>query len=149
MKVVLRQDVDQLGERGQIVNVSVGYARNYLVPKKLAMEATPGNLRTFEMQKRTWATREAKETDAAREFAGRIGSHAVVISRKAGENDALYGSVTNSDIADVLKARGIDVDRRKIEMHEPIKSIGTFEVHVKVHRQVTATIKVQVVPEAG
>jgi len=148
VKVVLRQDVEHLGERGQIVSVSTGFARNYLLPKKLAMEATPGNLRTFELQKRVWVAREAREVDEARAFAARLGSARVTVSKKAGESDALYGSVTSSEIADLLAARGFEVDRRKIQLGEPIKTLGTFEVPVKIHRQVTAKVTVEVVAEA-
>ncbi len=148
MKILLRQDIDHLGERGEIVSVSLGYARNYLLPKKLAMEATPGNLRTFAMQKKVWAVREAREIEEARAFASRLESVRIAVSKKAGENDALYGSVTNVEIADLLAAKGIEVDRRKIHLDEPIKSLGTFEIPVKIHRQVTAKLTVQVVAEA-
>ncbi|MBZ5640660.1 MAG: 50S ribosomal protein L9 [Acidobacteriia bacterium] len=148
MKVVLRQDVEHLGERGQIVNVSPGFARNYLLPKMLAMEATPGNLRNFELQKRVWVARESREVEEARSFAGRLESVRIAVSKKAGEHDVLYGSVTSSEIADLLAAKGIEVDRRKIQLDEPIKSLGTFEVPVKIHRQVTAKVTVQVVAEA-
>ncbi len=147
MKVVLRTDVEHLGERGQIVSVSPGFARNYLLPKKLAMEATPGNLRTFELQKKVWIAREAKEVDAARAFAGKLESTRITISKKSGEHDTLYGSVTSSEIAELLAARGIEVDRRKIQLDEPIKTLGTFQVPVKIHRQVTAKVTVQVVTE--
>jgi large subunit ribosomal protein L9 len=148
VKVVLRQDVEHLGERGQIVNVSPGFARNYLLPKKLAMEATPGNLRTFELQKKVWNARDAREVEEARAFAGKLESTRVTVAKKAGEHDTLYGSVTSSEIADLLAAQGIEVDRRKIQMDEPIKTLGTFEVPVKVHRQVTAKLTVQVVSQA-
>jgi large subunit ribosomal protein L9 len=148
VKVVLCQDVEHLGERGQIVSVSLGFARNYLLPKKLAMEATPGNLRSFELQKRVWIAREAQEVEDARSFARRLESVRIVVTKKAGENDALYGSVTSSEIADLLAAKGIEVDRRKIQLDEPIKSLGAFEVPVKIHRQVTAKVSVQVVAEA-
>jgi large subunit ribosomal protein L9 len=148
VKVVLRQDVEHLGERGQVVTVSPGFARNYLLPKKLAMEATPGNLRTFELQKRVWVAREAREVEEARAFAARVESLRIVVAKKAGESDALYGSVTSSEIAELLAAKGIEVDRRKIHLEEPIRSLGTFEVPIKVHRQVTAKLNVQVVAEA-
>jgi large subunit ribosomal protein L9 len=148
VKVVLRQDVEHLGERGQIVNVSLGFARNYLLPKKLAMEATPGNLRTFELQKKVWSARETREVEDARSFAARLESARVVVKKKAGEGETLYGSVTTTEISDVLAGQGIEVDRRKIYLEEPIKSLGTFEVPVKVHRQVTAKVRVEVVAEA-
>jgi large subunit ribosomal protein L9 len=147
VKVVLRQDVEHLGDRGQIVNVAPGYARNYLLPKKLALEATPGNLRTFELQKRVWAVREARETDEAKAYASRLEAVEIVISKKAGESDTLYGSVTSSEIAELLAAKGFEVDRRKIQLDEPIKSLGTFEVPVRIHRQVVARVPVRVVAE--
>lgn len=148
MKVVLRQDVEHLGERGQIVNVSSGFARNFLLPKKLAMEATPGNLRTFELQKKVWIARESREVEDARAFAGKLEGARITVVKKSGEHDTLYGSVTSAEIAELLAARGIEVDRRKIQLDEPIKTLGTFEVPVKIHRQVTAKLTVQVVSQA-
>ncbi|HUC43203.1 MAG TPA: 50S ribosomal protein L9 [Candidatus Sulfotelmatobacter sp.] len=147
MKIVLRQDVDNLGDRGAVVNVAVGYARNYLFPKGLALEATPGNLRSIELQKKVWAVREARETDDAKKLAAHISSLKVTVVKKAGEHDTLYGSVTAQEIADRLKAQGVEVDRRKIQLKEPIKTLGTFEVAVRVHRQVAATVAVEVVAE--
>lgn len=149
MKVVLRQDVDNLGDRGQIVNVASGFARNFLFPKRLALEATPGNLRSVELQKKVWAVREKREAEDARAVAARMAGIKVVISKKAGENDTLYGSVTTQEIADLLKAQGVTVDRRKIHLAVPIKTLGTFEVPVKIHRQVVAPIVVQVVAETA
>ena len=149
MKIVLREDVDKLGERGQVVNVAAGYARNFLFPKALAFEATAGNMRQIELRKKVWVVREAKETDDANKLAARIGEIKLVIAKKVGEHDALYGSVTSQEIADLLKAKGVEVDRRKIQMHDPIRSLGTFEVPIKIHRQVTAKVSVQVVPESA
>lgn len=149
MKVVLRQDVDNLGDRGQVVNVAPGFARNYLFPKGLAMEATAGNLRTLELQKKVWMKREAREADAARAVAATIAGVKLTVAKKAGENDTLYGSVTSAEIAELLAAQGIDIDRRKIQMREPIKTLGTFSVPIKIHRQVTADVAVEVVPDAG
>jgi large subunit ribosomal protein L9 len=147
VKVVLRQDVDNLGDRGQIVNVAAGFARNFLFPKKLALEATAGNLRSVELQKKVWAVREERETDDARKVAARIAGLKVVVRKKAGEHDTLYGSVTTQEIADLLKAQGVEVDRRKIHLTVPIKTLGSFEVPIKIHRQVVAPIVVQVVAE--
>jgi large subunit ribosomal protein L9 len=149
VKVVLRQDVDNLGDRGQIVNVAPGFARNFLFPKRLALEATPGNLRSVELQKKVWAVREKREAEDARGVAAHMAGIKVVISKKAGENDTLYGSVTTQEIADLLKAQGVTVDRRKIHLAVPIKTLGTFEVPVKIHRQVVAPIVVQVVAETA
>jgi large subunit ribosomal protein L9 len=147
VKVILRHDVDHLGDRGEIVNVARGYARNYLVPKGLAMEATPGNIRTLELERKVWEVREVKEVDEARAFADRLGAVDLTVSKKAGESETLYGSVTASEIAELLAARGFDVERRKIQLSEPIKSLGEFTVPVKIHRQVMAEIKLKVVPE--
>jgi large subunit ribosomal protein L9 len=149
MKIVLREDVDKLGERGQVVNVAPGYARNFLFPKALAFEATAGNMRQIELRKKVWVVREAKETEDANKLAARIAEIKIVIAKKVGENEALYGSVTSQEIADLLKVKGVEVDRRKIQMHDPIRSLGTFEVPIKIHREVSAKISVQVVPESA
>ncbi len=147
MRVVLRQDVDHLGERGQVVNVSPGFARNFLVPKGLALEATPGNLRSIELQKKVWGAREAKEADQARGFAAKLAAVEITVSKKVGENETLYGSVTSPEIADLLAAKGFEVDRRKILLAEPIKTLGDHKVGIRIHRQVTAEVLVRVVPE--
>ena len=149
MKIVLREDVEKLGERGQVVNVAAGYARNFLFPKSLAFEATAGNMKQIELRKKVWVVREAREADDATKLAARIGEIKIVIAKKVGEHDALYGSVTSQEIADLLKAKGVEVDRRKIQMHEPIRALGTFEVPIKIHRQVGAKVSVQVVPESA
>ena len=147
MKVVLRQDVEHLGERGQIVSVAPGFARNYLLPKGLALEATPGNLRTFELQKKVWVVREGREVAEAKAFAEKLEALEIVVAKKAGEHDTLYGSGTTSEIADLLAARGFDVDRRKLHLEEPIRTLGTFKIPVKVHRQVVASLPLRVVAE--
>jgi large subunit ribosomal protein L9 len=149
VKIVLREDVDKLGERGQVVNVAAGYARNFLFPKALAFEATAGNMRQIELRKKVWVVREAKEADDANKLAARIAEIKLVIAKKVGEHDALYGSVTSQEIADLLKGKGVEVDRRKIQLHDPIRSLGTFEVPIKIHRQVGAKVSVQVVPESA
>lgn len=149
MKIVLREDVDKLGERGQVVNVAAGYARNFLFPKALAFEATAGNMRQIELRKKVWVVREAQDAEEATKLAARIAEIKLVIAKKVGEHDALYGSVTSQEIADLLKAKGVEVDRRKIQMHDPIRSLGTFEVAIKIHRQVGARVSVQVVPESA
>ena len=147
MKIVLREDVDKLGDRGQVVNVANGYARNFLFPKALAFPATPGNMRQIELRKKVWVVREAKEADDAAKLAARIGQLKLTVRKKAGEHEALYGSVTSQEIADLLKAKGVEVDRRKIQLQEPIRSLGTFSVPIKIHRQVAATVAVEVVAE--
>lgn len=148
MKIVLREDVDNLGDRGQVLSVKPGYARNFLFPKGLAFEATPGNLRTIELQRKVWAVREAKEEASARKVASALHGVKVSVAKRAGENAALYGSVTNAEIAELLAAKGFEVDRRKILLREPIKTLGAFKVPVKIHRQVVAEIDVEVVAEA-
>ncbi len=147
MKVVLRENVEKLGSRGDVVSVANGYARNYLLPRGLALEATSGNLKTIEHQRRSWAVKEAKEAEEARAMAARLAEVEVTISKRAGENDTLYGSVTSSEIAEVLAEKGVAIDRRKLQLAEPIKSLGTVEVALKLHPEVTGTIKVNVVPE--
>lgn len=147
MKVVLCDHVDHLGERGDIVSVAPGYARNYLLPKRLAMPATPGNLRTLEHRRRVWELKEAQETEAARELAGRLTEVELAIAKKAGESGTLYGSVTSAEIAELLAAKGIEVDRRRIVLDEPIKSVGAHEVTVKLHREVAGQVKLEVVSE--
>jgi large subunit ribosomal protein L9 len=149
LKIVLRQDVEHVGDRGQVVNVAPGFARNFLLPKGLALTATPGNMRTIELQKKVWAVREQHETDDARKLAAHISGLTVRVVKKVGENDALYGSVTSQEIADLLKAQGVEVDRRKIQLKEPIKALGTYEVPVKIHRSVSAAVSVQVVAESA
>jgi len=147
VKIVLRQDVEHVGDRGQVVNVAPGFARNFLLPKGLALAATPGNMRSIEMQKKVWAVREEKEAGEARKVAAHLAGLTVRVQKKVGENDTLYGSVTSQEIADLLKAQGVEIDRRKIQLKEPIKSLGTFEVPIKVHRNVAGAVSVQVVAE--
>jgi large subunit ribosomal protein L9 len=147
MEVILRDHVDNLGRRGEIVKVADGYARNYLLPRKLALLATEGNKKQVERERAKFEAREAEERKTVEALAARLATVEIVIARRVGETDALYGSVTTSDIAEVLTARGFDIDRRKIQLAEPIKKVGDVEVPIKLHREVTATVKVQVVPE--
>ena len=147
MKIILRQDVDNLGDRGQIVSVARGYARNFLVPKGLAWEATPGNIRNIELQKKVWVTRELKAVDEANQYAKRLEAVEVTVRKKAGESETLYGSVTNVEIAKLLAEKGFEVDRRKIHINQPIKTLGEFDIAVKLHPKVTAQIKMKVIPE--
>jgi len=147
MKVILRQDVVNLGDRGQIVNVARGYARNFLLPKGLAWDATPGNIRNIELQKHVWHAREIKLVDEARAIADRLGKLDLVIAKKAGTSETLYGSVTNVEIADLLAKNGFDIDRRRIVLAEPIKALGEYAVPIKLHSQVTAEVKLKVAAE--
>jgi large subunit ribosomal protein L9 len=148
VKVVLRRDVDNLGERGQVVAVSTGYARNFLLPKGYALEATPGNLRTLELQRKVWSARVAREIDDARKLAERIEATKLTIAKKVGEGETLYGSVTSVEIADLLEAKGFEVDRRKIVLDEPIKRTGVHHATLKIHSKVAARIEIEVVPES-
>jgi large subunit ribosomal protein L9 len=147
MKVVLREHVDKLGDRGEIVSVAAGYARNYLIPKRLAFPATPGNLKTLEHQRRVWEVKETRELGEAQALSERLGAVELALTKKAGESGTLYGSVTTSEIAEMLAARGIVVDRRRIVLDAPIKAVGRYEVSVKLHRKVQARIKVSVAGE--
>ncbi len=147
MEVILRDHVDNLGRRGEIVKVADGYARNYLLPRKLALVATEGNKKQVERERAKFEAREAEERKIVEAQAARLTNVEVVIARRVGETDALYGSVTASDIAEALAGKGFDVDRRKLQLAEPIKKIGDVDVPVKLHRDVTATIKVKVVAE--
>ena len=147
MEVILREHVDKLGRRGEIVKVADGYARNYLLPRKLALPATASNRKQIERERAKLEARETEERQIAEVLAGRMNGTEVVLARKVGETDALYGSVTASDIAEALAAKGFQVDRRKLQLAEPIRQIGDVDVPVKLYRDVTATVKVRVVAE--
>jgi large subunit ribosomal protein L9 len=149
MEVILRQHVDNLGERGQIVKVADGYARNYLLPRKLALPATEGNKKHVERERRIMETREAEEKGQAEAIAARLGAVDITIARRVGETDQLYGSVTAADIAEFLKARGFEIDRRRIVLPDPIKTIGEHDIPLKLHRNVTVPLKVKVVKEGA
>ena len=146
-KILLREDVDDLGARGEIVRVRAGYARNYLLPRKLAVEATSSNVKQIEQERAALLKREAKERTTAEAQAEQMGSVILNFERKAGEQGALYGSVTSMDIAEALKERGYEVDRHRIHLREPIKRLGEFVVPVRLHRDVTVDLRVKVAPE--
>ena len=147
MEVILREHVDNLGRRGDVVKVAEGYARNYLLPRKLALAVTIANKRQIERERAAAEARDAEEKSAADGLAQRIAALDIEIARRVGENDTMYGSVTTADIAQALEAKGFEVEKRKITLPEPIKSLGEHTVTVKVHRDVTADVKVKVVPE--
>ncbi|TFH60924.1 MAG: 50S ribosomal protein L9 [Gemmatimonadales bacterium] len=147
MRIVLRTDVESVGRRGEVVKVADGYARNYLLPKKLALEATPGNLKRIKQERRVQEVHEAKEKQEAEALAARIAQLSCTAVRKVGENEVLYGSVTGADVAELLEKEGFSLDKRKILLEEPIKSLGIYEVPIKLHPQVTASVKVWVVKE--
>jgi large subunit ribosomal protein L9 len=147
MEVILREHVDNLGRRGEIVKVADGYARNYLLPRKLALPATEGNKKQIERERAKFDAREAEESKVAQAMADQMANLEVVIARKVGETEALYGSVTSADVSEALASKGFAVDRRKVQLREPIKKLGEYDIPVKLHRDVTAGIKVKVVAE--
>jgi len=147
MEVILREHVDHLGKRGEIVKVAAGYARNFLLPRKLALAVTEANKRQVERERTSAEARESEDRQQAQGIATRMEQVEVVIARRAGEGDTLYGSVTSADIADSLAAQGFDVDKRKIQLADPIRAIGESSVPVKLHREVIANVKVKVVAQ--
>jgi large subunit ribosomal protein L9 len=147
MEVILREHVDNLGRRGDVVKVASGYARNYLLPRKLALAVTEANKRQIERERKNAEARELEEKSQADAFAKRLAETEISIARRVGENDTLYGSVTSADIAAALTAKGFEIDKRKITLPEPLKALGEFTVPVKIHREVTAQVKVHVVKE--
>jgi large subunit ribosomal protein L9 len=146
-KILLREDVDDLGARGEIVRVRAGYARNYLLPRNLAVEATAGNVKRIEQERAALLRKEAKERATAEAQSQQIGSLELEFKRKAGEQGALYGSVTSMDIAEELKERGYEIDRHRIHLREPLKRLGEYSVPLRLHREVTMDLKVKVSPE--
>ena len=147
MKVILIDEIRGLGSRGDVVTVKDGYARNFLLPKQLAREATPGNLKSIEQERKKWALLADQEKVAAQKAADSVKGMKIVIHKRVGDHGNLFGSVTSNDIADALTKKGIEVDKRRIELAHPIKSIGTHDVEVRLHRDVAAHISVEVVPE--
>ena len=147
MKVILKQDVEKLGKAGDVVKVAAGYGRNYLIPKHFALEATPGNIKIAEVEKLAQARRDHRERESAALLARDIAKLTVTIQRKAGEGGSLYGSVTALDIADFLITHKIDIDKRKIQLEESIRTLGEYQVPIRLHREVTVPIKVIVEPE--
>jgi len=147
IEVILKEHVDHLGERGDVVKVAPGYARNYLLPRKLALAVTDANKRQIERERKVAEVREAEEKQQAEALGQRITSAEIEIARRVGENNTLYGSVTSADIAHALEAKGFTVDKRKIVLADPIKAIGEVTVPLKIHRDVTAQLKVKVVPD--
>ncbi len=144
MKVILTDEVKGLGHRGDVVTVAAGYARNFLLPKELAYPATPGNVKRLDQEKKRYDVRMAKEKDQAETIAKAVEGMTLVLKKKAGEHDALYGSVTSAELAEALAAKGVTVDKRRIALEEPIKRLGTHTVHVKLHRDVTVGVTVEV-----
>ncbi len=144
MKVILREDVQNLGEMGSIVNVANGYGRNYLIPRNLAVEANPKNVKTFEHEKNIILAKTKKVIKSAEDLAEKLSAVTLTFEEKAGEEDKLFGSVTTKDIAAAIEKEGFEVDRRKIMLEEPIKRLGTYSVSVKVFKDVTAHVNIEV-----
>ena len=145
MQVILREDVEFVGKRGEVVHVTPGYARNYLLRRKLAMPATPGNLKTFELQKEALALREQNDKSDAEVVASELQKWEGVVSRKAGESGALFGSVTSANVCDLLGTKRIVIDRRRIQLREPIKMLGRYSISIRLHHEVTAEFPLYVV----
>ncbi|MES2390354.1 MAG: 50S ribosomal protein L9 [Acidobacteriota bacterium] len=148
MEVILKEDVNKLGHRGDVVKVANGYGRNYLLPGKLAIEATPANKAVIEQMKAAAIRKSAGEKDGAVELGAKLNDVALLFERKSGENNHLFGSVTSQDIAAALKEQGFEIDRRKIHLEEPLKTVGEFHVPVKIHREVTAHVQVTIKSDA-
>jgi len=147
MEVILREDVNKLGRRGEVVKVAEGYGRNYLLPRGLAMAVSLANKATIEKERQAHEAKLAKEKAEFESLAGRIGGLRFVAPRKVGENDVLYGSVTSGDVAEFLRAKGIEIDKRKVLLDEPVKRLGDHEVKIKLHPEVVATLKLMVSKE--
>jgi large subunit ribosomal protein L9 len=148
MQIILQEDIEKLGNRGDVVTVKPGYARNFLLPHKLAIEATAGNMKALERIRGALAKKTATELDAAKKQAELLTGVSLKFTRKTGENDQMFGSVTTADIADGLKAQGFEVDKRQIQLKDPVKALGEYPVTVKVFRDITAEIKIHVDKEA-
>ena len=148
MEVILKEDVAKLGSRGDVVKVAEGYGRNYLLPRKLAIRASGGNKAVIEQMKAAAVRRSAKEKTGAEALAKQFEGLSVSFTRRSGEHDQLFGSVTSGDIADALTKKGLDIDRRKIQVHEPLKTLGEFDVPVRLHKDVTTHLKVVIEKEA-
>ena len=148
MEVILKEDVPKLGHRGDVVRVAEGYGRNYLLPRKLAIEATRGNKAVIEQMKQAAVRRSAVEKSDAEALSKQLEGVSLTFRRKAGEKDHLFGSVTSADIAEALEHKGFNIDRRKIQLHDPLKNLGEFDVPVRLHRDVTSRVKVVIEKEA-
>jgi large subunit ribosomal protein L9 len=148
MEIILQEDVEKLGTRGQIVSVKDGYARNFLLPRKLAVAADASNMKRLEKMRAAFAKKEATERESAQKQAELLSAVALKLTRKAGDNDQLFGSVTSADIADALAAQGYTIDKRKIQLDDPIKLVGEYPITLKLFRDVTATVKLTIEREA-
>ena len=148
MEVILREDIEKLGTRGQVVKVAPGYARNFLLPKRLAVAATDSNKKIVEQERQAHVRKEAKVSADAQDLAKLLAAVTITISQKAGENDHLFGSVTAKDIADALEKQNYTIDRRKIQLEEPIKTLGEYKITIRLHKDVSVELPVNVIKEA-
>ncbi len=147
MKIILRKDTEKLGKAGEIIETKSGYARNYLIPKGIAVAATNANMKIYEQERRAIERKMQQEIEEAQTFAAKLNGLSITATVQVGEEDKVFGAVTNQNIADLLVEKGVDVDRKKIILEEPLKALGVFEVPIKLHSQVEAQIKVWVVRE--
>jgi large subunit ribosomal protein L9 len=148
MQIILQEDIDKLGHRGDVVTVKPGYARNFLLPRKLAIEATAGNMKALERIRTSLSKKTATEMDAAQKQAELLNGVSIKFTRKTGENDHLFGSVTSADVAESLEAQGFKIDKRQVQLAEPIKALGEYPVSIKVFRDITASVNVHVGKES-
>jgi large subunit ribosomal protein L9 len=148
MQIILQEDIDKLGHRGEVVTVKPGYARNYLLPRKLAIEATTGNMKALERIRGALAKKTATELEAAQKQAALLNGVSLAFKRKTGENDQMFGSVTSADIAEGLTAQGFKIEKRQVQLADPLKALGEYSVTIKVFRDVTAEVKAHVTKEA-
>ena len=144
MQIILQEDVEKLGTRGQVVEVKAGYARNFLLPRKLALEASPGNMKRLEKMRATFAKKEATEKGDAEKLAELLAAVSLEFARKAGESDQLFGSVTSADVSESLAAQGFTIDKRKIVLVDPIKTVGEYQIPIKLYREIVASVKLTV-----
>jgi large subunit ribosomal protein L9 len=147
MKIILKEEVENLGHRGAVVTVKDGYARNYLLPKGLAMRFTPGAQKVLEQERRMYELRMLKAKEAAQAVAEKLGAVELTVAKRAGDQEVLYGSVTPTDIAELFKGQGLVVEKRRIVLHEPIKKLGDYDVHIRLHPEVIPVVKLHVVKE--
>jgi large subunit ribosomal protein L9 len=147
MEIILQEDIEKLGTRGQVVEVAEGYARNFILPRKLGIEATAGNMKRLEKMRASFAKKEASEKGEAQTLAELLAAVSLELTRKAGESDQLFGSVTSADISEALAAKGFHIDKKKITLADPIKLVGEYEIPVKLHREVIVNVKLAVKKE--
>jgi large subunit ribosomal protein L9 len=148
MQIILQEDIDKLGHRGEVVTVKPGYARNFLLPRKLAIEATTGNMKALERIRGALAKKTATELEAAQKQAALLNGVSLAFKRKTGENDQMFGSVTSADIADGLAAQGFKIEKRQVQIPDPLKALGEYTVTIKVFREVSAEVKIHVEKES-